>query len=274
METTQIRLRSVERQESILRSPVALASLAGFIVLFSALMAGYTFFHAGHEKLGDPAWTGGASGVAIEGFLQGANYKSIESETNPYPEVSPWVRDANERLFSQHTRLFAWMTVAGELLLPLAVLALVLVRFRRSRALLVAVTLQAMSLNALYLTEGDSGENPPMVFMWLAIVWLAVLWPSAALFFAVDVGIPAERPRMPDGEASEPGVGHWCFFAAVLLIVVGGSLHMYWDQLGTFAALAAATVALAAGLTLIKRRLSDSPVCRAMRPMAIEPDGI
>jgi hypothetical protein len=56
----------------------------------------------------------------------------------------------------------------------------------------------------------------------------------------------------------------------VLLIVVGGSLHMYWDQLGTFAALAAAKVALAAGHTLIKRRLSDSAVRGAMQPVMIE----
>jgi hypothetical protein len=172
-------------------------------MLFSALMAGYTFVDAGHEKWGDPAWTGSASGAAIDGFLQGANYKSIKSPTNPYPEVSPLVRDANERLFSQHTQIFSWLTMAGELLLPLAILTLIVFRFRRSRALLVAVTMLATSLNVLYLTEGDSGDNPPMIFMWLAIVWLTVLWPSAALFYAIDLGAPVDRSRMPAFESVE-----------------------------------------------------------------------
>jgi hypothetical protein len=274
METTQIRLRSVEDQGSIWRSPVALAKFVGFIVLFSALMAGYTFVDAGHEKWGNPAWTGSASGAAIDGFLQGANYKSVESPTNPYPEVSPLVRDANERLFSQHTEIFSWLTMAAEVLLPLAVITLIVVRFRRSRALLVAVTMLATSLNVLYLTEGDSGENPPMLFMWLAIIWLAVLWPSAALSYAVDLGAPAQRAHTPEDITGESGIGLWLFFGTVLLVVVAGSLEMYWDQLGTFAALAAVTVALAAALTLIERRLSDSPVRRAMRPMTVEPDGI
>ncbi|HET9660941.1 MAG TPA: hypothetical protein VFP05_11470, partial [Thermomicrobiales bacterium] len=57
-------------------SPIALSAFVGFIMLFAALMAGYTFVDAGHEKWGDAAWTGRASGVAIDGFLQGANAKS------------------------------------------------------------------------------------------------------------------------------------------------------------------------------------------------------
>ena len=50
-------------------SSVVLTAFVGFIMLFSALLAGYAFGDAGQEKWGNPAWTGGSSGVAITGFL-------------------------------------------------------------------------------------------------------------------------------------------------------------------------------------------------------------
>jgi thiosulfate dehydrogenase [quinone] large subunit len=250
--TPRCTLRSSDR-----RAPVSLSAFVGFIMLFSALMAGYTFVSAGHEKWGDPAWTGNSAGIAIDGFLKGADAKSIESATNPHPEVSPIAREFNERVFSQHTRLFSWLTVGGELLLPIAVLGLIVVRFRRSRVLLIGVAMLAASLNFLYLTEGDSSANPPMVFMWLTIIWLAVLWPTAALFYAVDLHAPVDPApaRSVDSvDSMEAGVGLWFFLVAVLAIIVAGSLQLYWNDLQTFAALAIGSVALSAALTQIKRR--------------------
>ncbi|HET9659517.1 MAG TPA: hypothetical protein VFP05_04250, partial [Thermomicrobiales bacterium] len=253
---------------------VALAAFAGFIVLFSILMAGFTFFDAGQQKWGDPAWTGSSSGAAIDGFLQGADAKSIEGPTNPYPEVFPLTRAINERVFRQHTPLFAWMTVAGELLLPMGVMGLIVVRFRRSRALLVVLAMLAASLNFLYLTEGDSRANPPMVFMWLAVIWIAALWPTAALFYAVDLSAPNDHPSMQTAASVEPGAGAWAFFATVLLIVVAGSLQMYWDRLGTFFALTLATFTLTAMLMLIKRRVAQTPRREVLRPMTVDPGHI
>jgi thiosulfate dehydrogenase [quinone] large subunit len=247
---------------------------AGFIVLFSALMAGYTFFDAGQGKWGDPAWTGSSTGAAVDGFLQGANARSIESPTNPYPEVSPLARAINERVFSQHTRLFSWLNVGGELLLPIAILTLILVRFRWSRALLIVLAMLAASLNFLYLTEGDSGSNPPMVFMWLAIIWLAALWPASALFYAVDLGAPVDQPRTTAVGSAEPGAGVWVFFFSILVIMVAGSFQMYWDRLGTLAVLIVATFTLTAALILLKRRAVQAPRRGAMRSMTVDPGRI
>lgn len=256
-------------------SPVALTAFAGFIMLFSTFMAGFAFVDAGHEKWGDPAWTGASSGVAIEGFLKGAEYKSIQSPTNPYPEVKPVIRGINQGLFSQHTRLFSWLTVAGELLLPIGVMTLMLIRFRRSRGLLVILAMLAASLNFLYLSEGDSSANPPMIFMWLAIIWTAMLWPAAARFYAVDLGAPADQSHEHQKAAPvEPGAGSWVFFSAILLIIVAGGLEMYWDQLGTFAALTVATLAMTAALTLLKRRVALTPHREAIRPMRVDPGQI
>ena len=57
METTHDRLTSVESTKHTLQSrasawhsPGALAAFVGFIVVFSVLMSGYTFFDAGQEK--------------------------------------------------------------------------------------------------------------------------------------------------------------------------------------------------------------------------------
>lgn len=249
-------------------SPVALTAFVGFIMLFSAVMAGYGFVDAGREKWGDPVWTGGSAGAAIEGFLTGANAKSVKSARNPHPEVLPPTLVINQRVFSQHARLLSWLDVAGELLLPIGILALILVRFRRSRMLLIGLTMLAASLNFLYLTEGDSSANPPMIFMWLAILWLVTLWPAAALFFAVDLGAPADHPRAPAVAPVEPGAGLWLFFLAILLVIVAGSLEMYWDRFGTFVALAAAAVALTTALTLIKGRAVHAPRRETMRPVA------
>ena len=255
----------------IWHSQQALTMFVGFIMLFSALMAGYTFVDAGQEKWGDPAWTGSASGAAIDGFLQGANDKSIGSPTNPYPEVFPLTRSINERLFGQHTQLFSWLTVAGELLLPIAIMGLIVVKFHRSRALLIVSAMLATSLNFLYLTEGDSRANPPMVFMWLAIIWLAALWPTAALFYAVDLGAPNDHPSAQTAIQVETGAGPWAFFIAVLLIIVAGSFQMYWDRLGTFAALTAATFTLTAALMHIKRRSVHAPGRETVPSMTVDP---
>jgi hypothetical protein len=113
-----------------------------------------------------------------------------------------------------------------------------------------------------------------MVFMWLAIIWLAMLWPAAALFYAVDLSAPADHPSLPAGAPIAPGTGPWIFFATVLLISVAGAIQMYWDRLGTFAALTAATFALTAALTLIKRRAVQTPFREAMRPLTTKPEHI
>lgn len=253
----------------ICHSQIALTAFVGFIVVFSALMAGYTFVDAGQEKLRDPAWTGSASGAAIDGFLKGANHKSIESPTNPYPEVFPLTREINQELFSQHTRLFSWLTVGGERLLPIAILALILVRFHWSRALLIILAMLAASLNFLYLTEGDSRANPPMVFMWLAIIW-----PTAALFYATDLSASRDPASAQAPASVESGASAWIFFGAVLLILVAGSLQMYWDRLATFTALTAATLALTAPLMLIKRRALHAPHRPAVHSMTVDPGPI
>jgi len=232
------------------RSSAAFAAFVGFIVLFSTLMSGWESFDTGRAKLDDDAWTGAAGRVALTGFLKAADAKALDSAANPNPEVMPVTRALNRMLFAKYPRLCAWLVVLGELLLPSGALALVVVKFPGSRALLVVLAALAAFMNVLSLAEGVSSTNPPMAFMWLAIVWIATLAPAAALSYAVDLkSVLGRGTTLYARGLPAPSLGAWLFFLAVFAVIVAGSLAMYWDRLATFAVLTLASVELAIGLS-------------------------
>jgi thiosulfate dehydrogenase [quinone] large subunit len=232
--------------------PSALARmLVGFIVLFAALASGSVFVHAGWEKLDHPAWTGAQAGAAMSGFITGANAKSIKSERNPHPDVLPVLRTFNERVATRHVELFSWMVVLGELLVPIGVVALLCVRFPGSRTLLLGLAGLAASMNLLYLHQGSSGVNPPMLLMWLTVLWLVALLPSAALAYAIDLR-PVRGGTSEVRPAVHGTVGAVLFFGIVLAAIVAESAFM--TSATTTLALAIASVALA-GALVVGRRL-------------------
>jgi thiosulfate dehydrogenase [quinone] large subunit len=238
-------------------SQAALGAFIAFILLFSAVMSGYSYFEAGREKAGEAAWTGDKAGVAITGFLTGANAKAVKSEKNPNPEVMPLTRELNERFFADKTKLFSWLVVLGEILMPIGVLGLLIVKFPYSRALLIGVATLAAFMNFLYLSEGVSSTNPPMAFMWLAIIWLAAVMPATALHYAVDLKALLKRGATEYHQVElDTQLGQWIFFGGVFAVIVAGSLAMFWDELSTFAVLAVVSVALAAGLYELNARLT------------------
>src|SRR5665213_3225835 len=96
------------------RSPRALSALIGFIVLFAALSAGLTFAEAAWEKVYDPTWLGSQSGVAMNGFLFGAEFKATKTVKNPYPDVMPAIQSMNHTFVSGHIRLISWLVLLGE----------------------------------------------------------------------------------------------------------------------------------------------------------------
>jgi len=247
-------------------SQVALSAFIAFILLFSAVMAGYEYFDAGREKAGQAVWTGGQAGVAITGFLKGADAKATKSKANPNPEVFGLTRWFNQNVFGDHPKLFSWLVVLGELLLGWAVLALLVVKFPYSRLLLIIMATLAAFMNFLYLSEGVSSTNPPMAFMWLAIIWVAILAPAAGLFYAIDLKALAKRGSTTYPAAPlDASAGQWLFFLAVFAVTVAGSLAMYWDEIGTWAVLALVSVALAAGLYELRTRLIHQPSSGRMR---------
>jgi thiosulfate dehydrogenase [quinone] large subunit len=126
--------------------------------LFVRLVLGLAWLRGGWEKLGDPGWTASPVGGAVDGFLQGAIARSTEG---PHPEVPHWYHNLIAELFLPNAELFAYLVVAGELLVGLA---LVFGVFTRLSALL------GVTMNVAFLWAGVSSTNPPMLLLGLAIV--------------------------------------------------------------------------------------------------------
>jgi thiosulfate dehydrogenase [quinone] large subunit len=254
-----------QQTATLRRSSHLLGALIGLIVLFATLTAGYSFVDAAWAKWNNPAWTGHQAGTAVSGFIKNANQQAVKSDKNPNPDVLPATRDVNNAFFNKHTRLFAWMVALGELLVPISLLIVLCVRFPGSRAIALALAGLATLMNFLYMFEGSSGLNPPMVFMWLAVVWLLATMPTVALFYAIDLrgrsgGTPTERAGRPENSRVQ-----WIFFSIVLLVIGIGAWVMYPARV--FAILLLATMILAGLLWTINERIARP--ARGSRPFAI-----
>jgi hypothetical protein len=236
-------------------STAALSAFIGFLVLFSACAAGWGYFEAGREKAGTAVWTGSQAGAGIDGFLKGANAKAIKSAQNPNPEVLPVARDLNTAFFGTHEQLFSWMVVLGELLIPVGILFLLIVKFPGSRFLLMAIAGLALFMNMLYLSEGVSSTNPPMAFMWLTIIWLAATMPGAALYYAIDVRrlfgkAPVEAPTHVNATS-----GQWLFFWTIMLVTGAAAWAMY--PFGIYLVVTLVSIILMAALYAISNLLTN-----------------
>ena len=233
-------------------STAALRAFIGFLVIFAACTAGYDYFTAGRAKATETVWIGDQAGTAITGFIKGADAKALKSPTNPNPEVMPVTGHLN-KYFIQHTKLFSYLVVLGEILMPLGVLFLLVVKFPASRFFLMGIAGMAAFMNFLYLSEGTSSTNPPMAFMWLAIIWLVALVPSAALSYAIDVrrlfGRSVEAPK-----AIEATAGQWLIVVTMFLVVLATGWAMY--SYATYVAIIAASVLMAAALYAISALLA------------------
>lgn len=206
---------------------LTLSQFAGLIVLFAALSAGKVFVQAGWEKWDDPAWTGDRAGVALKGFLVGANFKATKTEKNPHPDVLTPVNDFNRGVIAQHARLLSWLVVLGELLIPAGVLAVLCLRFPGSRAALIGVAGLAAGLNLLYLHEGSAGLNPPMLLLWLSVVGIALTIPAATQAYAIDLGQLARPPSGPRPAVPPALPWQWLGCTALLIVLTMESLLLH-----------------------------------------------
>ena len=233
------------------RSSRTFSALIGFLVLFAAVIAGGTLANAGREKLNDPAWTGAQSGVALSGFLKGAEFKAIKTDRNPYPDVLAPVQALNKAVVAGQAGLFSWLIPLGETCLPIGMLILLCVRFSGSRYLALIVSMLATSLHVVFLLEGSSGMNPPLLLMWLTVVWLLATMPAAALHHAVDLGALIGKRTGETPLAVDTSIGQWAFFGTVALVIGGGGVQLY--GVPTLVMLALGTVAIAGTLAIVKR---------------------
>ncbi len=230
------------------RSARTLGALIGFLVLFAALIAGGTVANAGIEKLHDPAWT---SGKAMIGFLKGAQFKATKTSTNPYPDVLAPIQLANTAFISGHVGLISLLVPLGEIIVPVAVLILLCVRFPGSRYAALIVSILATGMHVVYMLEGSSGENMPLLLMWLTVVWLLATMPAVALHHAIDVGAFFGKRTGETEVVADTSIGQWIFFGTVALVIGSGGTLLY--GLPTMIALTLATGVLVGLLSLSKR---------------------
>ena len=130
-------------------------------------------------------------------------------------------------------------------------LILLCVRFPGSRYAALLVSMLATSLHMVFLLEGSSGMNPPLLLMWLTIVWLLATMPAAALHHAVDLGALFGKRAGELSIAVDTAIGQWAFFATVALVIGGGGALLY--GVPTLVALALGTAAIAGALAIVKR---------------------
>lgn len=247
-----------------------LAAFVGFLVLFSACAAGYDYFSAGREKAGQAVWTGDKAGTGIAGFIKGAEAKAVKSPQNPNPEVLPAQHDLNS-FYLQHAKLFSYMVVLGEILMPIGVLFFLVVKFPASRFFLMAITGLAAFMNLTYLAEGTSSTNPPMVFLWLGIIWMAGLVPGAALYYAIDVRKLFGKHVEETATTPVVSVGQWLFFAVMFAVSFLAAVLMYpITEALVILAVAAAIAAALYGINhlLTRKQQHDVPVKVGMVPGA------
>jgi len=234
---------------------VVLSAFIGFLVLFSACAAGYDYFTAGREKAGEAVWTGAKAGTGIDGFLKGANAKATKSAQNPNPEVLPVARDLNTSVFAKHEKLFSWLVVLGEILMPIGVLFFLVIKFPGSRFFLMGIAGLAVFMNFLYLSEGVSSTNPPMAFMWLTIIWLVGTMPNAALHYAIDVRTLFGKQVEETPATVVASAGQWVYFWTILLVTGAAAWAMY--SFGTYLAIIAVSIVLMAALYSINLLLTN-----------------
>jgi hypothetical protein len=236
------------RHETTPRSVHTLSALIGALVLFAALIAGGTLANAGREKLHDPAWT---SGTAMAGFLKGAQFKATKTVTNPYPDVLAPVQSLNTSVIGGQTRFITGLVPLAEIIVPIAVLILLCVRFPGSRYAALIASMLAAGMHVIYMLEGSAGENTPLLLMWLTVVWLIAIMPAAALHHALDLGALFGKRAGETAGVADAGIGQWVFFGTVALVIGSGGALLY--GLPNALALILVTLALAGLLTLGKR---------------------
>jgi thiosulfate dehydrogenase (quinone) large subunit len=175
---------------AVLRSPAQLREppIARFLFadartawlwLVVRVYLGYEWLTAGFGKLGDPAWTGSASGTALAGFAKGALAKTA----GDHPQVSGWYGTFLQNIVIPNASLFAWLVALGETLVGVALIV---------GALTGIAAFFGIFMNANYLLAGTVSTNPVLAILGVFIVlaWRNAGWIGLDRWLLPAVGTP------------------------------------------------------------------------------------
>lgn len=139
--------------------------------LILRIYLGYEWLMAGWAKLHNPAWIGDQTGTAITGFLKGA----LQKVSGDHPDVSLWYAYFIEHVALEHTTLFSYLVVYGEILVGLALIIGVCVG--------VSAFFGAF-MNYNFLLAGSVSVNPIMLLIAILLIlsWRVAGWLGADQF--------------------------------------------------------------------------------------------
>lgn len=137
--------------------------------LIIRVYVGWTWLHAGWEKIQNPMWIGPNAGGALHGFLLG----SLEKTNGAHPDVSGWYAEFIKTAVLPNTSAFSNMVAVGEVLVGVA---LILGAFTGIAAFFGAF------MNMNYLFAGTVSINP---LLFLLQLFLILAWRVAG-FYGLD----------------------------------------------------------------------------------------
>ncbi|MBX4186975.1 MAG: DoxX family membrane protein [Candidatus Doudnabacteria bacterium] len=153
--------------------------------LLIRLYVGYEWFTAGWDKLGNPVWTGDKAGVAVKGFLMGALAKTAGA----HPDVSAWYGSFIQNFALNHTQLFSYIVVYGEIAVGVA---LILGIFTGIAAFF------GTFMNLNYLFAGTVSTNPLLLLLqlFLILAWRTAGWIGLDRYVLPKLGTPWQLGTM------------------------------------------------------------------------------
>ena len=161
-------MANVTRRGTIVEDPPIARFLFGdtrlaWFWLLVRLYAGYEWFIAGTEKLGNPAWTGAKAGLAVTGFAKGALTKTAGA----HPNVAQWYAAFLQGFVLPHAVLWSWLITLGEIAVGVG---LIIGLFTGIAAFFGGL------MNANYLLAGTVSTNP---ILFILATWLVLAWKTA-----------------------------------------------------------------------------------------------
>ncbi len=131
---------------------------SSWIWLIIRLYVGWQWLEAGWGKLGSPAWTGNASGTALQGFINGA----LQKMTGAHPDVQGWYGSFLQNVVLPQASLWAHLVTYGELFVGVA---LILGIFTGIAAFF------GLTMNFSYLLAGTVSTNPILFILGVGMMF-------------------------------------------------------------------------------------------------------
>jgi thiosulfate dehydrogenase [quinone] large subunit len=147
--------------------------------LIVRVYVGWQWFHAGFEKVMNPAWIGPGAGTAMQGFINGALMKTAGA----HPDVAGWYAWFLQNMVLPHIGAWSYAITFGELLVGIG---LIVGAFTGIAAFF------GLFMNLNYLLAGTVSTNPILFTLSVGIMlaWRVAGYIGVDRFLLPRLGVP------------------------------------------------------------------------------------